>query len=105
MRWPPTRRGRTDYAEQYCTLPGGECWSWFATAYGNGQWISFAIQDRALDPTGDAVEEAERFDWPIASVSFSYGATVIAAGMRDGVRGCLRAVRRASSMPAPTTSD
>lgn len=93
-----------DYAEQYCNLPGGGCWAWYATAYGDSQWISLAIRDSSRDPSGDALAEAEQFDWPVASVSLSYGATVIRAGMREAFDAAL-APFEGLEQPAPTTSD
>jgi hypothetical protein len=93
-----------EYAEKYCNGPDGGCWLWAATAYADGQWLSFSIQDSARDTTGVAAEEAEEFGWPPSSVSFSYGATVIRAGMRDDFA---RAYAPFAGLdkPAQTTSD
>ncbi len=93
-----------DYAEQYCNLPDGGCWAWYATTYGDSQWVSLAIRDAARDPSGDALAEAEQFDWPVASISLSYGATVIRAGMREAFDAAL-APFEGLEQPAPTTSD
>jgi hypothetical protein len=46
-------------------------------------WIFITIEDGALDPTGDAVNEAKKFGWPVASNSFGYGATVVPTGQVD----------------------
>ncbi len=67
----------------YCDAEGKQCWLWAARATNGVQWVSLTIQDHSLDPTGDAVREAEKYGWPIASVGFEYGATVVVAGGKD----------------------
>ena len=66
-----------------CDALGERCWRWIATARDGVQWVSFSIQDAALDPTGDAQREAEQFGWPPASIGLGYGATVVRTGSTD----------------------
>lgn len=97
-------RWRDEYARDYCNGAGGRCWLWSGTAYANGQWLSFSIQDARLDTTGAAMEDAEEFDWPVASVSVSFGATTIASGRRDDFERAF-APFEGLDKPDATTSD
>lgn len=80
------------------------CWILAATASDGVQWVWFTIQDRALDRSGDAEREAEKFDWPMATIAISYGATVVQAGKQDKFA---RAMQDFVGLdrPAGTTSD
>lgn len=92
------------YLDQYCNLEGGECWVWRASVYDGVQWVSFTIENVALDPTGVAATEAEKFDRPLDSIMFSYGATVVRSGKSDEYA---RAIQPFLGLvqPASTTSD
>lgn len=80
------------------------CWSFAATASDGVQWVSLSIQDRALDPTGDAQREAAKMGWPKATISISYAATVVQAGKQEKFT---RAMQDFIGLerPAGTTSD
>ena len=72
-----------DDVPEWCGDTGEECWRWTGTATDGIQWVFIKIDDGALDPTGDAAKDAKDFDWPLASINFSYGATVVTAGKSD----------------------
>ncbi|MBH0082223.1 hypothetical protein [Salinibacterium sp. SWN167] len=72
-----------DDVPEWCADAGDECWRWTGTATDGVQWVFIKIDDLALDPTGDSAQDAEEFDWPLASISFSYGATVVRTGQSD----------------------
>lgn len=66
---------------ELCTL-GEECWIMSAFATDGVQWVGLTIWNRAMDLTGEAEKEAEKFGWPIELVSIRYGATVVQAGQK-----------------------
>ncbi|MDJ0333804.1 hypothetical protein QMG83_01055 [Salinibacterium sp. G-O1] len=68
---------------EWCGTTAEECWRWTGFATDGVQWVSLLIQDGALDPTGDAVREAEELDRPVATIQFGYGATVVPTGRSD----------------------
>jgi hypothetical protein len=93
-----------EHEKQYCNGVRDECWAWFATAYGDGQWVSFAMIDRARDKSGAAAKDAEQFDAPLATTGVSYGATVIDSGRRAEFEAALEPFV-GLDQPEPTTSD
>ena len=97
-------RWRDEYFGNYCNGPDGRCWLWSATAYADGQWLSFAIQDARFDTTGAGLDDAEKFGSPVVSMSLTYGATTIASGMRDDFERAY-APFEGLEKPAATTSD
>ncbi|WP_438253259.1 hypothetical protein [Microbacterium sp. A82] len=66
-----------------CGENADDCWILSATATDGPQWVSLSIQDAALDPTGDAEQDAEKFGWPTATISLGYGASVVQAGKQE----------------------
>ncbi|MGV8895125.1 MAG: hypothetical protein ACOH10_11105 [Rhodoglobus sp.] len=68
---------------EWCGATAETCWRWSGFATDGVQWVSLMIQDGALDPTGAAAREAEKFDWPVASIQFGYGATVVPSERSD----------------------
>ncbi len=68
---------------EWCGAVAEKCWRWSGHATDGVQWVFILIQDGSLDPTGEAVQEAKEFDWPVASVQFGYGATVVPTGRAD----------------------
>ncbi|WP_341953176.1 hypothetical protein [Salinibacterium sp. TMP30] len=93
-----------DDEREWCGDTGEQCWRWAGTATDGVQWIFITIQDGALDPTGDAVNEAKRFGWPVASISFGYGATVVPTGQVDEYTRALDPFL-GLEQPASTSSD
>ncbi|MBG6055017.1 hypothetical protein IWX81_001428 [Salinibacterium sp. CAN_S4] len=68
---------------EWCGAPAEECWRWSGSATDGVQWVFIMIQDGALDPTGEAIQEAKNADRPVATVQFDYGATVVPTGLSD----------------------
>jgi hypothetical protein len=93
-----------DEMPEYCVHGEDQCSFRSAWATDGVQWVSLIFEDRTLDASGDAVQEAEELDLPLTSVTFGYGATVVQAGRADAYRLAIHpfiGLRR----PNATTSD
>lgn len=93
-----------DESLEECADTDEQCWVWSATATDGVQWVCLSIQDRSLDPTGEASQEADKFDWPLTSIGISYGATVVQAGSLSDYRAAMRPFV-GLDRPDATTSD
>ena len=93
-----------DESLEECAGTDEQCWVWSATATDGVQWVYLSIQDRSLDPTGDASREADKFNWPLTSIGISYGATIVKAGSIDDYRAAMRPFL-GLERPDATTSD
>ncbi|MGZ0712393.1 hypothetical protein ACWPKO_29055 (plasmid) [Coraliomargarita sp. W4R53] len=93
-----------EHEEQYCNGTSDDCWAWFGSAIGNGQWIWLSVMDGTRDATGQAAQDADSFDDPIASVGVSYGATVIDSDRRAEFERALKPFV-GLELPEPTASD
>lgn len=94
----------TPLEDTYCNLPDGSCWLWAADVFDGYQWITLSIQDARLDPTGDALREAEAAGRPAASIGVDYGATTVRSGMAAEYAAAI-APFAGLTRPAPTSSD
>jgi len=93
-----------DESPEHCGKGEGRCRLLSGTATDGVQWVYLSIQDRALDPTGDAVDEAEDFGWPHASIGLGYGQTVVRAESSGEFRRAMQAFV-GLARPEATTSD
>ena len=96
--------GQKDYRDRYCNLEGGECWLWNARVHDGVQWVDFAIQDAALDPTGTAATWTENADGQLDNIRLSYGATVVRSGKSEEYARAIEPFL-GLTLPASTTSD